>query len=134
MKTHLMKLKAELKVLAQEIKTLKPSYRQSQSFLDKTYPTRHDWNQYNILKKNDDFNNAQKTMYSNGGALGRAYTEFRSKHIAYCLLRGRTIEQIEPKLRDPYDYSHQYIRKLANDIVTKVMEEVNGQVIHTSQN
>lgn len=32
--------------------------------------------------------------------LWRAVPEFRRKHIAYCLLRGRTYEQIESKVHD----------------------------------
>lgn len=58
MKIHLLKLKAELKVLAHQIKSLKP----------------------------------QRKQLANGYVPGLAATqhEFRYKHIAYCLLRGRT--------------------------------------------
>jgi hypothetical protein len=92
MKTHLLKLKAELKVLAHEIRELKKTRKQC----------------------------------SNGYVYGLStkQEEFRTKHIARCILRGRTIEQIEPKLREPDNYRHQWVRKQAMEIVAKITEEV----------
>lgn len=95
MKTHLTKLKAELKVLALEIRQLKSTRKQC------------------------------KFGYVSG--LGYAQNEFRIKHIARCMLRGRTLEQIEPKLRDPNDMNHAYVRKQAAKIVADVLEAVNAQ-------
>lgn len=48
------------------------------------------------------------------------YMEVRSYHIAYCLLRGRTIEQIESKLRDPNSWIHRSVRMTANKIVEEI--------------
>ena len=60
--------------------------------------------------------------------LGSAQSEFRIKHIADCLLRGRTKEQIENKWRDPNNYEHKYVWKQAQQIVDSVKEEVaDGQ-------
>lgn len=58
-----------------------------------------------------------------------AYSEsqqYRIKHIAYCLLRGRTLEQIEPKLRDPNGYQHAWVRKQASKIVATVLEAAHA--------
>ena len=93
MKIQLLKLKAELKVLAQEIRTLKSKRKEMRGYVP---------------------------------GLGQAQNEFRIKHIARCLLRGRTLEQIEPKLRDPNDYNHAYVRKQAAKIVAEVLEAANA--------
>lgn len=97
MKIHLLKLKAELKLLAQQIRTLK----------------------------------SQRKQFSNGYVPGLAADqhEFRYKHIAYCLLRGRTLEQIENKVRDPNDWGYQDSRKRAARIVAEVLEATQNAAI-----
>lgn len=82
-------LKAELKLLATEIRFLKTK---------------------------------RKEYRGNVPGLSYAQEQFRIKHIARCLLRGRTLEQIEPKLRDPNSYNHAYVRKQAAKIVNQVLE------------
>jgi len=94
MKIHLLKLKAELKVLANEIKELKKTR--------KSCPN----------------------GYVSG--LASAQEKFRIRHITRCLLRGRTLEQIEPKLRDPNSYTHQWVRKQAAKLVSDIMKEVSN--------
>lgn len=68
--------------------------------------------------------------------LSGAQWEFRSKHIAYCLLRGRTIEQIESKHRDKNEASHQYCWKVAHQLLseyqTKLGEQTNANVSDNS--
>lgn len=90
MKIHLMKLKAELKVLATEIRTLKSKRKEMRGYVP---------------------------------GLSSAQDQFRIKHIARCMLRGRTLEQIEPKLRDPNSYHHAYIRKQAAKLVTEILQQ-----------
>lgn len=96
MKIQIATLKAELKVLASEIRTLKSKRKEMRGYVP---------------------------------GLSSAQDQFRIKHIARCLLRGRTLEQIEPKLRDPNSYYHVYIRKQAAKIVAEVMEAVNAEAI-----
>jgi len=64
--------KQELKALASKIRSDKSSFRKSQSI--------------------------GKATYSMGHELMSERIDFRHQHIAYCLLRGRTYEQIEPKV------------------------------------
>ena len=61
--------------------------------------------------------------------LGSAQYDFRVKHIARCLLRGRTLEQIENKHRDPNDPNHRWVYEAATKLVAKVTEEVNGEAL-----
>lgn len=48
--------------------------------------------------------------------------EFRHKHIAYCLLRGRTYEQIEQKTNTPPNF----------DYVTQIREKYEQQTLRAS--
>lgn len=89
MKIAIAKLKAELKVLAIEIRTLKSKRKELRGYVP---------------------------------GLEAAQTSFRIKHIARCMLRGRKLEEIEPKLRDPNSYTHAYVRKQAAKIVAEVLE------------
>ncbi len=95
MKTHLLKLKAELKVLACEIRELKKTRKECQNGYV-----------YGLASKQE---------------------EFRTKHIARCILRGRTIEQIEPTLREPDSYHNKWVRKKAMELVAKVTEEASRE-------
>lgn len=83
-----MKMKAELKVLAVEIRAFKSKRKELKGYVP---------------------------------GLGGAQWDFRTKHIAYCLLRGRTIEQIEPKVRNPGSYEHKAVMKQAAAIVASVL-------------
>lgn len=94
MKIQLAKLKAELKVLAVEIKTLKAARKQC------------------------------KYGYVYG--LSSIQQQYRIKHITRCMLRGRTLEQIEPTLRNQEDYNHALVRKQAAKLVAEVLEAVNA--------
>lgn len=89
MKIQLLKMKADLKVLAKKIRTLKSTRKQC----------------------------------TNGYVSGLESTQFdfRAKHIAYCMLRGRTLEQIEPKLREPNSWTNARVRKAAAAIVSEVL-------------
>jgi len=71
-------LKKELKALAKEIKVLKHK--------------RDNWRQYKNDLRYDLHNQAQSVFMSRCAAKS---WQFRHKHIAYCLLRGRKYEEIE---------------------------------------
>ena len=49
--------------------------------------------------------------------------EFRYKHIVYCLLRGRTLEQIENKHRDPNDGTHAWVTRKVEELMKKLQKE-----------
>lgn len=88
-------MKAELKVLALDIRKYK-SQRKDKS--------------------------VTKTGYI--PALETAQFNFRAKHIARCMLRGKTLEQIEPKLRNPNDWTHSRVRQEAARIVVTTLKSV----------
>ncbi|MFA7219141.1 MAG: hypothetical protein WC119_01270 [Synergistaceae bacterium] len=74
-------MKSKIKQLKEELKSLAKRIRQEKIAL-KEYQRNHGGSHGTI-----------------GVNLSRIQREYRHKHIAYCLLRGRTIEQIEGKNR-----------------------------------
>lgn len=61
--------------------------------------------------------------------LNSAIAEFRIGHIAYCLLRGKTKEQIEPRYKDPEAYRHKWIWKKAEQLKARLEEEVVDETL-----
>ena len=49
--------------------------------------------------------------------------EFRHRHVAYCLLRGRTIEQIERKVHEGNERSESLVEKYKDEYLA-MFEEV----------
>jgi hypothetical protein len=91
-------LKAELKAMAAQIKENRPKFRQGQSEISKKISTKSVWDLYGEFPM-------------------PSYT-FRHKHIVYCLLRGRTREQIENPTRN----------KPNEPLIKKLLEEYNGKL------
>lgn len=81
-------MKADQKVLSNEIRTLKSKRKELKGYVP---------------------------------GLESSQITYRVNHIAYCMLRGRTIEQIEPKLRDPKSWTHTIVRDRAAKIVASVL-------------
>ena len=62
---------------------------------------------------------------------------FRTLHVAYCLVRGRTMEQIEPRTRqDRPGRAEEVIQSLVAQIQTEIRaefpEKVFGEVCHAA--
>lgn len=94
MKEQIKKMKSELKELAQQIKTQKPQYRSTVSAYDKSQIELIGWNKKPYTGKDPKLADAAYKLLS---SVEKARYEFRHKHIAYCLLRGRSLQQIENK-------------------------------------
>lgn len=101
--TPIKKLKQELKQLALEIKTNKPVFKEWQRRQHENRPILATWQWPTTLSH-----------------------KYRVKHIVYCLLRGRTIEQIEPTNR-PFNSLESNFR-LKHD-VNKFMKEMNDEIV-----
>lgn len=88
------------------------------------------------LKKNAEYIRelkAKRKESQNGyvWGLGKAQNEYRIGHIAYCLLRGRTPEQIEPTHRDDEGYRQntKYVWKEAEKLKARLEEEIVDETI-----
>lgn len=99
-------LKSELKELAHQIKSEKLEYKVSQknlsvfqkangSFID-YYEGRINSSKWETIRPEHE--KLSKMMYSLQSDLKEKRVEYRLKHIVYCLARGRTMSQIEPKV------------------------------------
>ena len=84
-------LKAEQKTLAEELKTDKQSIKDRQKGLEKGCPSTL---QYKLLGKRRNY---------------------RHRHIAYSLMRGRTYEQIEPKCAEGNEPDMNLVRSITNE-------------------
>jgi hypothetical protein len=102
MREQILKLKQELKELALKIKTNKPLFKESQR----------------SLKTNFDY----FTVYDS--------FKFRAKHIVYCLLRGRTIEQIERSNREGNSLEKNMQLKVR---VENYMKEIQDEALRSSE-
>lgn len=65
----------------------------------------------------------KSSQYGLVPGLDRLRYEARHHHIAYCLLRGRTMEQIEPKTREDNKPHTSYIDEIKASIKMEVADE-----------
>lgn len=110
----LNRLKAELKILASTIKVEKPAYRTAYSEAARDIGP---WT----------------TVQSHNLALGTAQYEFRHRHIVFCLLRGRTMEQIENTSRCANEKGHCYVcnhpnQKYLNQLLEAAKAEMEQEI------
>lgn len=107
-KEQYFNLKDELKELAIQIRQLKPQFKSVQRDLSKyelnviTIPKDYHWES----KKLEGWFKLVRPVRSAQSDLFRLKHEYRAKHILYSLARGRTINQIEPKIKDVNDYGY----------------------------
>lgn len=96
--TKYPELKSELKQLAKEIRKWKRNRKEDRRF------------------------ELKMSLWKIQGYVDYYKHEFRHKHIAYCMLRGRTYEQIELYCKVSPNF----------DLVNKIMEEYGPQTICAS--
>ena len=71
---------------------------------------------------------SQRKSFSSGyvpGLISKQYN-YRHMHIAYCLMRGRTIEQIENKVREHNAHDERLVQNYINQYT-----EVLNETLHT---
>lgn len=108
---HYLALKGNLKSLAEQIRKTRQQLKADQrefSIFEREVGT------YNALYNRDAdlfrWGQAYKPLSGVQPKLLELKAEYRAKHIIYCLSRGRTLEQIEPKSREGYWRAHVYGR------------------------
>src|SRR5574343_1859195 len=84
------KMKEELKALATEVRTARETMKHNQRL------GKFDWREP-------------------GNVVFLSHT-FRMKHVAYCLLRGRTYEQIEPYVRPGYELDMEKVERIMKGV------------------
>jgi hypothetical protein len=106
-KEQYFELKGELKELARLIKAAKPEHRQAQRDLSLFQNKNGSFNDYyhstissakweEIRPKHEELSKKEYNLFRDLQAMK---TTYRHKHIVYCFARGKTLNQIEPKVR-----------------------------------
>lgn len=113
-KLNYLKLKKELKSLAKEIREAKNVRREvERNYSNSNYSTQLKnitmSNSEDILKMFKD--NPYRAVETARSEHKKRCWTYRHKHIVYCLARGRTIEQIELKVREGNERSNSLIEK-----------------------
>ena len=99
-KEYIQSRKYFIKGLAQQIRELKRELKQY--YIDINTMKWPD-----VEKKYKD-----RYSYTIQRDIKKAKNEFRHQHIAYCLARGRSYEQVEQKVRENNEPNQDYIREL----------------------
>lgn len=100
---HYLALKGNLKTLAEEIRKTKQQLKIDQkefSTFEREVGTYNDF--YNRESELFRWGQVHKPVAKAQVRLLEIKAEYRAKHIIYCLARGRTLEQIEPKSQEGY--------------------------------
>jgi hypothetical protein len=97
---YMLAKKQELKKLAKEIRHYKPRRKQDK---------RGELSLYQVICE-----------------IGKRQYEFRHQHIAYCLLRGREMHEIENKTRDDNQPNERYVNALLAEYEEAVRPSEDG--------
>jgi len=100
--SKIKQFKQELKILAAQLKDSKIQFKDCQRKDDYYFVKYKEWAEANKLSK---YFNFPVHLADN----------YRHKHIAYCLLRGRTYEQIENKVREGNEPDFTKIEKIMQE-------------------
>jgi len=104
-KEYIKSKKYYLKGLAQQIRLLKSEFKE-------------------IERSRKDSNTKRREVQ-------KAKYEFRHEHIAYCISRGKTYEQVERKVRENNEPNQEYVGKLLK-IYPSVPQVDNEAIVHSN--
>lgn len=111
-KANYIELRKTLKEIREKIKTVKPEYKDAQRALSACQKNNGSWDSIykeleslHITKKDFDekrntLSKLSSTIYDKLNEKENLRESYRYLHVIYSLARGRTLEQIEPKVRE----------------------------------
>lgn len=111
-KANYIELRETLKKIREELKVIKPEYKNAQRALSTFQKENGSWDSLykeleslHITKKDFDekrksLSDLSSTIYSKLTKKEDLRESYRYLHVVYSLARGRTLEQIEPKVRE----------------------------------
>jgi len=119
-KEQYFQLKEEQKKLGKEIRETKNEYRERQrasSRFRKEIGTANDYYEGKINsatweKIRPEYNKLNEKQFKSMCDLHKMQKEYRHKHIIYCFARGKTMSQIEPKVRKGNEPSRTELQRL----------------------
>jgi hypothetical protein len=127
MRFTLKSLKEELKQLAADIKVGKPAFKDTQRNLShlciQLGIANLSWyERWTKTKHIKEYNDAVSDMGRKETTLAKMRYEYRHKHIVYCILRGKTRDQIE-KPKEQNKPNEKYLGELTEHYMFLVEEE-----------
>jgi len=119
--TAMLKIKNELRLCADLIRAKRKHFRETVSRLSKSGGNTSTWHNKDLRELTTQ--------------LARLQHEFRHKHIAFCLLRGRGREQIETPAKDNPPNEDVIAEKLSEYMaaIAKETQEVSGETLRARQ-
>jgi hypothetical protein len=122
-KEQYLGLKEELKELASKIKATKPEFKETQRDFSKYQKENGTFNDYYEGRMNSttwetirpEYNKLWREQESKRDDIDSLRREFRHKHIVYCFARGRTMKEIEPKVRKGNEPSKHELQRLMKE-------------------
>lgn len=118
-----LSLKQELKELAQQIRNQKAARKTTAQAFSKFQKENHTFNDFYERRISDSdwlpieeeyWKLAKKAMDAYDSA-DRMRADYRLKHVVYCLARGRTLEQIEPHVREGNEIDQRGLKKMLEE-------------------
>jgi len=122
-KEQYLQLKAEQKELGKKIREARDGFKEDQRSFSKFQKDNGTVNDYYEGRMNSttwekiqgEYGKLNQKQYDSMCTLHQMQREYRYKHIVYCFARGKTMNQIEPKVRkgnEPSRYELQRLMKL----------------------
>ena len=119
-KEQYLSLKEELKELGKKIREAKNGHKNDQREFSHYQRDNGTFNDYYEGRINSttwetirpEYNKLYNKQFESMSDLHRMQREFRHKHIVYCFARGRTMKEIEPKVRQGNEPSRQELQRL----------------------
>lgn len=99
-------MKTQLKQIAKELKEIKPKFRKQQSRIEKENMS---------SRLSDEDKQFFRNHWDLDGKIKSLKFQFRHRHIANCLLKGRKYEEVEPVVREGNEPNWNFIRSIQND-------------------
>jgi len=135
-KEQYLNLKQELKDLAVKIRESKNGFREDQREFSKCQKENGTANDYYEGKINSEvwekiqpeYSKLNKKQYESMIDLHKIRSEYRYKHIVYCFARGRTMKEIEPKVRKDNEIDLHELQRLMkiHDVREPLVLEVSA--------
>jgi hypothetical protein len=116
-KEQYFQLKEEQKELGKKIRETKGGFREDQRNFSKCQSTANDYykgktDSATWEKIRPEYNKLNEKQFKSMCDLHKTQREYRHKHIIYCFARGKTMKQIEPKVREHNEPNQTELQRL----------------------
>lgn len=119
-RTQYLTLKEELKELVQKIRNQKAVRRTTAQAFSKFQKENHTFNDFykrrigdsDWLPIKEEYWKHYKQQLNAAEDVDKMRADYRIKHVVYCIARGRTLEEIEPHVREGNELDKRQLKKM----------------------